>query len=86
MTEVSVGGRLSKIEMAAAVLQNDVKHILDETLPAIKKDTKEIIVHVKETNGRLSHLETWQQRIIGSTGAIIFIVSVFGVYALTQIF
>jgi len=69
--------RLGKLEAATAVIQNDVTRI--------KQDTHEIIQHVKETNGRLSALETWQQRIVGIVAVVILALSVFGVYALDRL-
>lgn len=72
--EDGVERRLSKLELVVAVVQ--------EQNLRIKSDTEEIITHVKETNGRLSQLETWQARVLGAGAVLVFAMGTFGVYAM----
>ena len=65
--------RLNKVEglvAAVASLQTDVAHI--------KTNTEEIIRHVKETNNRVGHLESWQDRVIGGAIVIVFLIGAYG--------
>lgn len=77
MPEWSPEARLAKMEMAIAVIQNQ--------LTDVKANTVEIIGHVKETNGRVSVLERGQWLAMGAIGVIVFAMGTFGVWALTMI-
>lgn len=68
--ENGVERRLSKLEGAVLVVQNQMHDI--------KSDTEEIIRHVKETNGRVGNLETWQNRVIGGAVALLALVGAYG--------
>lgn len=51
---------------------------LTERIVPIKRDTEEIIRHVRETNSRVIHLEVWQNRVIGAVGVVMFLLATFG--------
>jgi hypothetical protein len=73
--------RLGAVEQAMATLterQAGFAVLMDER-------TIDILVHVKETNGRVGILERGQWIAMGAIGVILALMSVFGVWALTKI-
>ena len=58
---------------------------LDSVINAVKDEHGTVLTRQDQTNGEVAKLKAWQQRIIGSTTVIVFVIGVFGVYALARL-
>jgi low affinity Fe/Cu permease len=92
VVDENIEARLRGAEQSIATLferqaQRDVaiNDKLDSVIAAVKDEHGTVLTRQDTTNGEVAKLKAWQQRIIGATGAIVFVIGVFGVWVLSEL-